>query len=55
MYVTDLIDQCKIDGKGVLAAYGFNEHRVGLWVGILLCIVVGYRLLSWITLYLKKH
>ena len=54
MYVTELSDQCKIDGRGVLAAYGYSTDRTDLWVGILLCIVIGYRLLGWIVLWLKK-
>ena len=55
MYPSELADQCKIDGRAVLAAYGYSEHRTGLWVGILICIVIGYRLLAWLTLYLKKY
>jgi hypothetical protein len=54
-YVTDLQSQCKINGSGVLAAYGYNEHKTGLWVGILVGIIAAYRILGWLVLYLKKH
>ena len=54
MYPSSLQDQCKIDGRAILQSYGYNEGRTGLWVGILLCIVLGYRLLAWVVLMLKK-
>ncbi|KAJ9659565.1 hypothetical protein H2201_007314 [Coniosporium apollinis] len=54
MYVSDLADQCKVDGKAVLAMYGYRQDRNGLWVGILLAIVLGYRLLGWLVLYLRR-
>jgi ABC-type multidrug transport system permease subunit len=54
MYPSILQDQCQIDGKAILKSYGYHEGRTGLWVGILLCIVLGYRLLAWVVLKLKK-
>ena len=54
IYVTDLQNQCKVDGNGVLEAYGYNKHKTGLWIGILVCIIVAYRLLAWLTLFLKR-
>jgi ABC-type multidrug transport system permease subunit len=54
-YVTPLADQCKIDGQGVLDVYGYNSHQTGLWVGILIAIIAGYRLLAWSVLFIKKH
>ncbi|KAI4194426.1 MAG: hypothetical protein LQ346_003698 [Caloplaca aetnensis] len=39
MYQTDLASQCRIDGKGVLAQYGYKEGKTGEWVGILLAIL----------------
>lgn len=54
MYVTALAPQCKIDGKGVLAAYGYSTGRTGEWVGILVAIAAVYRLLAWLVLYLRR-
>lgn len=55
MYVSDLQSECKINGMAVLESYGYNIHRTGLWVGIMVGIIVGYRLLGWLVLYVKKH
>lgn len=55
MYVTDLADQCKIDGKGVLATYNFDTQNTGKYVGYMLLITLGYRLLGWLVLYLRRH
>jgi ABC-type multidrug transport system permease subunit len=54
IYVTSLQDQCQIDGQGVLQAYGFNHHKTGLWIAILLCIIFVYRLLAWLVLFVKR-
>ena len=53
-YVTELQDQCLIDGQGVLDFYGYNRHKTGLWVGILIAIIVVYRLLAWVVLFLRR-
>jgi hypothetical protein len=53
-YVTELQDQCKIDGKGVLDFYGYNPNKTNLWIGILIAIIVVYRLLAWMVLFLRK-
>ena len=50
MYQTELADQCRIAGTGVLKQYGYSEGHTGEWVGILLAIVLGYRLLGWAAL-----
>ncbi len=55
MYVTALQSECKIDGRGVLAAYGYNPDRLGLWVGIMIGIIAGYRILGWLVLTLRKN
>lgn len=39
--------QCQIDGQGVLAVYGYKSGETGKWVGIMLGIIVVYRLLGW--------
>ncbi|KAL8816231.1 MAG: hypothetical protein Q9223_004726 [Gallowayella weberi] len=54
MYQTELASQCKIDGKGVLAQYGYKEGKTGEWVGILLGILVVYRFLGWLVTHLKS-
>jgi ABC-type multidrug transport system permease subunit len=54
MYVTDLAAQCQISGAGVLASYGYATDQTGQWVGILIGIVTGYRLLGWLAMVLRK-
>jgi ABC-type multidrug transport system permease subunit len=54
MYPSKLQDQCQIDGKAVLAAYGYPEGRTGRWVGYMILIIAGYRIFGWLTLYLRK-
>lgn len=55
MYPSRLEDQCMIEGKAVLGRYGYKEGDVGKYVGYMLVIVLGYRLLGWVVLYLRKH
>jgi hypothetical protein len=55
LYVTELQDNCQIDGRGVLESYGYNVEKTGLWVGILIGIIAAYRILGWLVLYLRKH
>jgi ABC-2 type transporter len=55
MYITDLADQCQIDGKGVLAAYGYNTDGIGKYVGYMLVIILGYRVFGWLVMYLRRH
>ncbi|KAL9005253.1 MAG: hypothetical protein Q9188_001975 [Gyalolechia gomerana] len=54
MYQTDLASQCKIDGKGVLAEYGYATNKTGEWVGIMISIIVVYRLLGWLVTQLRS-
>lgn len=54
MYQTDLAPQCKISGLGVLNKYGYHTGNTGKWVGILIGIIAGYRVLGWIVMSLKK-
>lgn len=54
MYPSQLQDQCQIDGRAILQSYGYGHDRAGLWVGILLCIILGYRLLALAVLMLRK-
>jgi hypothetical protein len=54
IYQSDLADQCRIAGTAVLDLYDYKTGQTGKWVGILLGIVLGYRLLGWVALYLRK-
>jgi ABC-type multidrug transport system permease subunit len=55
MYPSALQSQCKIDGKAVLATYGYGTGDLGKYVGYMLLIILGYRLLGWLALYARKH
>ncbi|KAF2136251.1 uncharacterized protein K452DRAFT_322531 [Aplosporella prunicola CBS 121167] len=55
MYASELEGQCRIAGTAVLREYGYSVHKKGEWVDILIAIVVGYRMLGWLALYLKKQ
>lgn len=55
MYPSKLQDQCLIDGQAVLSSYGYNTADVGKYVGYMIVIIFGYRLLGWVVLYLRKH
>ena len=55
MYDTALAPQCKIDGKGVLAEYGYKATgETGKWVGIMLGIIAVYRLFGWAVTHLRR-
>ncbi|KAI7261954.1 putative ABC transporter [Hortaea werneckii] len=55
MYETELADQCLIAGTGVLENYGYEVGSTGKWVGIMIGIICGYRLLGWLVLYLRRQ
>lgn len=56
MYDGPLAAQCKIDGRSVLHEYGYRENGDrGKWVGIMLAIIIVYRILGWIVLALKRN
>ena len=54
MYVTPLADQCLIAGQGVLDQYGLQAGYLGKNVGIMMGIILGYRIAAWIVLMLKR-
>jgi uncharacterized membrane protein SirB2 len=54
MYQTDLASECRISGLGVLETFGYKTGETGRWVGYLLLIVVGYRILGWLALKVRK-
>ena len=53
MYETHLAPQCLIAGTGVLETYGYATGRTGKWVGILIGIIVGYRVLGFLALHFR--
>ncbi|KAH7087628.1 ATP-binding cassette transporter-like protein [Paraphoma chrysanthemicola] len=55
MYPSSLEDECRIDGKAVLAVYGYGTENVGRYVGYMIVIVFVYRILGLGVLYLRKH
>lgn len=54
MYQSELAGVCKIPGMAVLDGYGYETGNVGVWVGKLLVIVLGYRLLGWFALWVRR-
>lgn len=54
MFQTDLASQCQIAGQGVLDQFGYSTGKTGEWVGIMIAIIAGYRLLGWLVLVLRK-
>ena len=54
IYQSELASQCRISGTAVLDQYGYKTGKTGEWVGILLGIVLGYRILGWVALSLRK-
>jgi len=54
MYQTELASQCRIAGSGILDSYGYKSGLKGTWVGILIGIIAGYRLLGWAALAFRK-
>ncbi|KAI1075377.1 P-loop containing nucleoside triphosphate hydrolase protein [Whalleya microplaca] len=54
MYQTSLADQCQIAGQGVLDVYGYKTGHLGRNVGIMVSIIVGYRVVAWLVLMLKR-
>lgn len=55
LYDSALADQCLIDGNVILYNYGFGQTRTGRSVAVMVAIIVGYRALTWIVLYLKTR
>ena len=54
MYQTELAPQCQISGTGILDQYGYNTGLTSTWVGILIGIIAGYRILGWVALAIRK-
>ncbi|KJK76855.1 hypothetical protein H634G_07897 [Metarhizium anisopliae BRIP 53293] len=54
MYESPLADRCEIAGQAVLDQYGYSTGNMGQNVGIMISIIAGYRIASWIVLKLRK-
>lgn len=54
IYDSPLADQCKIAGQAVLDQYGYRTGHTGRNVAIMISIIFGYRLASWVVLKLRK-
>ncbi|KPI44025.1 ABC transporter G family member 12 [Cyphellophora attinorum] len=56
MYLSDLAAKGKIRGTAVLDAYHYahDDKHIGKWVGILISIIVVYRLLGYLVLRIQK-
>ena len=55
IYDSALASECKIDGTAVLNNYGYKKGLTGTWVGIMIGIIAGYRLLGWLVLWIRKQ
>lgn len=53
-YESELASQCLIDGKAVLRYYDYPTGELGKNVGIMIGIIVVYRALGLLALYLRK-
>jgi hypothetical protein len=55
MYPSDLQSEGKIRGTAVLKTYDYPTNLVGEWVGIMIAIIAGYRILCYAVLLVKRH
>ncbi|KAK4695168.1 hypothetical protein P7C71_g2532, partial [Lecanoromycetidae sp. Uapishka_2] len=54
MYDSDLASVGKIRGTAVLEAFNYRTGLEGTWIGIMIGIIAGYRILGWLVLVMKK-
>ncbi|KAI9808814.1 MAG: hypothetical protein M1827_007189 [Pycnora praestabilis] len=54
MYQSDLASVGKIRGTAILEAFNYHPGLEGEWIGIMIAIIAGYRILGWLVLVLKK-
>lgn len=52
-YQSDLAPVGKIRGTAILAQYGYSTGLQGQWIGIMIGIIAGYRILGWLVLVIK--
>lgn len=57
MYPSDLQSHGKIRGTAILDAYEYShdEGKLWEWFGIMLAIIVGYRILGYLVLWAKTR
>lgn len=55
MYESDLNAQGKIAGKAVLSTFNIDTGLEWTWVGIMIGIIAGYRVLAYLALRFRKH
>lgn len=54
MYDSDLASVGKMRGTAILKAYNYRTGLEGTWIGIMIGIIAGYRILGWLVLFMKK-
>jgi hypothetical protein len=54
MFPSELAGECRIAGQGVLDQYNYQPGYMGKDIGIMLGIIVGYRIAAWVVLTLRK-
>jgi ABC-type multidrug transport system ATPase subunit len=54
MYPSDLNAEGKIRGTAVLSNFSISTGQEGTWIGIIIGIIAGYRLLAYLALVLRK-
>jgi hypothetical protein len=54
MYYSDLNSVGKIRGEAVLENFSIKTGQEGTWIGIIIGIIAGYRLLAYLALLLRK-
>ena len=54
MYVSDLQSEGRIRGSAVVDSYNFDGD-VAQWLGIMVAIIVVYRILGWLVLVVKRN
>ncbi|PVH81201.1 putative ATP-binding cassette transporter [Cadophora sp. DSE1049] len=54
MYPSDLVPEGKIRGTAILEAFNYHTGQESQWVGIMIGIIFGYRMLGYLVLVIKK-
>ena len=55
MYAGDLNSEGKIRGTDVLKSFGIETGLEGQWIGIMIGIIIGYRILAFLVLrFIRK-
>ena len=54
MYDSDLAPQGKIRGTAILEAFNYRNGLEGTWIGIMIGIIAGYRLLGYLVLVMRN-